>query len=125
MRFPAEFAKAGANLAEGSPALNAILRNWYDIIKASYDNLASPPAGSGVTAIVGGAIEGANGAGGYSLPGARVGDRKIFEFSFVESNNPKIQNSTCFEDVISVNDQVRQTNESDLQGTPFVVLFVR
>jgi hypothetical protein len=44
-----------------------------------------------------------------------VGDVKIFEFSFIDSNTPKIQNSTCFEDVITVNDQVQQTNDGDLQ----------
>jgi hypothetical protein len=39
------------------------------VVKASYDNLASPPAGGGrMAAILGGAVAGANGAAGYSLP---------------------------------------------------------
>ena len=65
-------------------------------------------------------MEGANDDGGYSLPGARVSDRKIFKFSFIDANTPKIQNSTIVEDVITVNDQVQQLNDND----PRVLLFV-
>lgn len=65
------------------------------------------------------AFTGNEDAGSCALDGAKAGDRVIGVINITDGSN-----STDFEGVITVDDEIQQTSESDLSTKKFMVLLV-
>ena len=86
-----------------------------------------PPPAAGGNTYVFHCFEGNSyGAGGTSFPGARVGDKVLFALNFIGST-PVLQEQdvSTWEAVITVNDQIQQTNTADLHTVVFLVVLQR